>query len=347
MLQQLDHLPPGFMTASARELHRVLPGPTLIHLPGDAPEPLFVSILLHGNEDVGLLALQSVLASHGARRLPRALSIFVGNVEAARAGVRRLDDQPDFNRIWSASPPATPFEHMAAAVVEVMRQRNVFATLDLHNNSGRNPLYSCLSSIDSRQLRLARLFSPLAVLIESQASLGAAFAAFSPSISCECGEIGSAQGVFRAAALIEKCLRATSEIFEAGEGEPLDIFQAFAMLKVRDALTISSDGAEGGDVRLVPDIESLNFCALQAGHVIATTAAHLDIEPLQALRLDGRPIEGLLLREGTRLSLAQPAVAAMLTRDLRAIRQDCLGYLMRRVRVPRSEQLSPDPCSPS
>lgn len=333
MLQQLDHLPPGFMTASARDLHRVLPGPTLIHLPGEAPEPLFVSILLHGNEDVGLLALQSVLASHGARRLPRALSVFVGNVEAARAGVRRLEDQPDFNRIWSTAPPRTPYEHMAAAVVEVMRQRAVFATLDLHNNSGRNPLYSCLSGTQQQHLVLARLFSPLAVLIESQPSLGAAFAAFSPSISCECGEIGSAQGVFRAAALIDKCLRATRELFEAGEGGSLDIFQAFAKLKVRDTLTISCDGAEEADVRLVPDIESLNFCALQAGHVIATTAAHLDIEPLQALRLDGEPIAGLLVREGTRLSLARPAIAAMLTRDLRAIRQDCLGYLMRRVRL--------------
>ena len=225
------------------------------------------------------------------------------------------------------------YEHMAAAVVEVMRQRAVFATLDLHNNSGRNPLYSCLSGTQQQHLVLARLFSPLAVLIESQPSLGAAFAAFSPSISCECGEIGSAQGVFRAAALIDKCLRATRELFEAGEGGSLDIFQAFAKLKVRDTLTISCDGAEEADVRLVPDIESLNFCALQAGPLIATTAAPQDIEPQQAQRRDRGTKAGVLVREGTRLSLARPAIAAMLTRDLRAIRQDCLGYLMRRVRL--------------
>ncbi|KWT97279.1 MULTISPECIES: M14 family metallopeptidase [unclassified Variovorax] len=342
MLQQLDHLPPGFMTAAARELHRVLPGPTLIHLPGDAPERLFVSILLHGNEDVGLLALQSVLASYGARRLPRGLSVFVGNVDAAGAGVRRLDDQPDFNRIWSTAPPRTPYEHMAAAVVEVMRQRAVFATLDLHNNSGRNPLYSCLSGTQRQHLVLARLFSPLAVLIESQPSLGAAFAAFSPSISCECGEIGSAQGVFRAAALIDRCLRAGPALFESGdasgEGESLDIFEAFAVLKVAESLSLACDdhGDNEADIRLLPEIESLNFRALEAGHVIATTAPQLAVEPLRAFGLDGRPIAGLFRHSERRVRLAQPAIAAMLTRDLRAIRQDCLGYLMRRVRLAAS-----------
>ncbi|MGK6308603.1 hypothetical protein [Variovorax sp. DT-64] len=75
MLQQLHHLPSGFATTSSRDLHRVLPGPTLIHPPGEAQPPLFVSILLHGNQDVGLHALQSVLAKHAAKPLPRALSI--------------------------------------------------------------------------------------------------------------------------------------------------------------------------------------------------------------------------------------------------------------------------------
>ena len=68
----LDHLPPAFMGASARTLHEVLPAPTLIHLPGLRPRPVFVSVLLHGNEDAGLLALQSVLAKFGNRPLPRA-----------------------------------------------------------------------------------------------------------------------------------------------------------------------------------------------------------------------------------------------------------------------------------
>ncbi|MEF8708104.1 MAG: hypothetical protein V5B38_04150 [Candidatus Accumulibacter propinquus] len=61
MLTVLDTLPEHFLDTPARELHRLLPGPTLIHLPGRRQPPLFVSVLLHGNEDSGVVALQSVL----------------------------------------------------------------------------------------------------------------------------------------------------------------------------------------------------------------------------------------------------------------------------------------------
>ena len=329
----VEHLPPAFLSASARALHDVLPGPTLIHLPGVKPRPVFVSVLLHGNEDVGLLALQLVLAKYGDRPLPRALSIFVGNVEAARAGVRRLDDQPDYNRIWPIAAPATPHQRMAVRVVEAMRAREVFLAIDLHNNSGRNPLYSCLSATGAEHLRLARMFSPLAVLIQAPLSLSAAFTPICPTVCCECGEIGNVEGVAQAATLIERCL---ADDFGDGTAhddvKALDIFQAFAMLKVAEGLTLSVDGA-AADLQLPPEIESFNFRTLEPGQVIATTPSHPETEPLRAYRLDGEAIAGMLVRNGSEVCLSMHAVAAMFTRDLRAIRQDCLGYLMQRVPV--------------
>ena len=99
MLTTSTGLPDGFLSARTAEMHRVLPGPTLIHLPGRRTEPLFVSVLLHGNEDTGLKAVQSVLAAHKHRELPRAVSLFVGNVQAAAAGQRPLPTQPDYNRV--------------------------------------------------------------------------------------------------------------------------------------------------------------------------------------------------------------------------------------------------------
>ena len=80
----MNRLPEAFLDCPANRLAEILPGPTLFDLPGRDPRPLFVSTLLHGNEDVGLLAVQRLLASYQARELPRALSIFIGNVAAAR-----------------------------------------------------------------------------------------------------------------------------------------------------------------------------------------------------------------------------------------------------------------------
>ena len=52
-LTRLYALPEGFLDTSARDLHRVLPGPTLIHLPGRRTPELFVSVLLCKNDYPG------------------------------------------------------------------------------------------------------------------------------------------------------------------------------------------------------------------------------------------------------------------------------------------------------
>ncbi len=80
MLTAIDYVPDGLIDASAENLHKVLPGPTLIHLRGRKPEPLFVSVLLHGNEFTGLTAIQRILDRYTKSELSRSLSVFIGNV---------------------------------------------------------------------------------------------------------------------------------------------------------------------------------------------------------------------------------------------------------------------------
>ena len=83
-LNQLDYLPEGLLEISSKELHTILPEPTLIHLSGKQTAPLFVSVLLHGNEPTGFMAMQLLLKKYQDKQLPRSLSVFFGNVTAAR-----------------------------------------------------------------------------------------------------------------------------------------------------------------------------------------------------------------------------------------------------------------------
>ena len=53
MLTVLEKLPENLLNKEAHELVNVLAGPTLIHLPGENIQPLFISVLLHGNETTG------------------------------------------------------------------------------------------------------------------------------------------------------------------------------------------------------------------------------------------------------------------------------------------------------
>ena len=127
MLQVTQALPEGLTDLEVGELHAFLGGPTLLHLPGRRTPPLFVSVLLHGDEDWGWRALRSILRQSFRRPLPRALSLFIGNTAAAAEGVRYLPEQPDYNRIWTgAGAGEGPERQMARRVVDAGEPRFFF-----------------------------------------------------------------------------------------------------------------------------------------------------------------------------------------------------------------------------
>ena len=145
MLQQLYELPEGLLETESYELEAALGAPTLLHLPGRREPALFISVLMHGNETVGWDAVRRLLERYrngSGFELPRSVTIFIGNVKAAAAGVRRLDGQPDYNRVWPGSDrPPTPEHSLMQQVVEIMAARGAFASVDMHNNTGVNPHY--------------------------------------------------------------------------------------------------------------------------------------------------------------------------------------------------------------
>lgn len=336
MLHEFHRPPDGLLHCSARELHRVLPGPSLLHWPGPGAR-LFVSVLLHGNEDAGLQALQQFLlkhAPHAGDTLPRALTVFFGNVDAAREGVRHLADQPDFNRIWSSHDVHVSAYHgMAAQVLARMQHEPLFAVLDLHNNTGRNPLYACVASNDKRHRQLATLFSPIVVKVDGLRSLNEAFSHRAPSICCECGEIGNQQGIAQAARLLERCMTLTTEELNAVDDSSLQVFEAYAEIHVPAQVRIGfSEHHQDVDLLLSPDIDLMNFQPLPAGTALAKVAQGNITSPLLVARNldDGQALE-VFVQTHDSIQFKEPTMAAMLTPSEAAIRQTCLGYLMRLV----------------
>jgi hypothetical protein len=331
-LHEFNSPPEGLLQCTALDVHRVLPGPSLLHWPGPGPR-LFVSVLLHGNEDAGLKALQRLLQKYKGCTLPRALSVFVGNVHAAAAGVRHLSEQPDFNRIWAHSDAqASPYHRMAAKVLDRMGRQPLFAVLDLHNNTGRNPLYSCVSSSEASHRRLAALFSPIVVKVDGLRSLNEAFSAMAPSICCECGEIGNEAGVQRAFELLDLCLTTSHEALRAVDHSGLQLLEAYAEIHVPASTTIGFDDTRAdSNLCLSPDIDLLNFVHLPKGQVLARTGtAKTDAHLIARNVMDGQILD-LFYQDGRLIRLKEAAIPAMLTPSIAAIRQTCLGYLMRPV----------------
>jgi hypothetical protein len=329
-LRELDALPPGLLERPASELAEVLGGPTLIHLPGRAEPPVFVSVLMHGNETTGWEAVRTVLRRYGEARLPRAMSLFIGNVAAAAEGRRLLPGQPDFNRVWRGE--GRPEHAMAAAVWQRMAERGLFASVDIHNNTGRNPHYACINRLDHRFLRLATLFGRTVVYFTRPDTVQSiAFAELCPAVTVECGQPGEPHGVEHAARFLDAVLHLSGLPTTPVPVHDYDLYHTVATVTVRDDVRF---GFRDGDLVLREDLDHLNFVELPAGTGFGRLGfdAEHPGEVLEARNEQGEDVVGryFYLDHGelrTRLRL----MPSMLSRDPDIIRQDCLCYLMERL----------------
>lgn len=336
MLRRFDHLPEGLLDTPANGLNARLGGPTLITLDGARKPPLFVSCLLHGNEVSGWLAVRQMLRRQLAKGpLPRRLVLFIGNVAAAETGVRRLEGQPDFNRVWpfgsGRMTAAGPEAEMVARITEEVRGSGCFASIDLHNNTGANPLYACVNRRGPAYLSLALLFSrTLVYFTEPKGVQSIAFADFCPATTVEAGRPGEPAGIARAGALVEAAL--ATEHWPQRPPPPQDyaLHRTVATVYVPPDRSFDFSRHEA-ELSFPLTLESANFQSVPPGTPFAR------VRPGSGARLTVRDQAGrdafdrFFTVDGDVLRLKRPVIPSMLTSNARIIRQDCLCYFMDRI----------------
>ena len=336
LLQELDYLPEGLLSLEATELSAHLQGrPTLIHLAGRQQPALFVTVLMHGNETTGWEAVRELLprfdVAGGDQPLPRSLSLFISNVTAAEAGLRRLDGQPDYNRVWpGCEQSGTPEHAMMQQVVEIMRRRGVFASIDVHNNTGLNPHYACVNVIDHRFLHLATMFSRTVVyFIRPCGVQSMAMADHCPAVTLECGKPGQAHGTAHALEYLNACLHLAEHPQHPVAAHDIDLFHTVAIVKVPVELSFAF-GRPDGDIVFADDLDRLNFREIARGTALGRVRDGVGVG-LAVCDEQGRDVaERYFCVEQGELRLRLSVMPSMLTRDERVIRQDCLCYLMER-----------------
>ncbi|MCU7960363.1 MAG: succinylglutamate desuccinylase/aspartoacylase family protein [gamma proteobacterium symbiont of Bathyaustriella thionipta] len=333
-LSEFDDLPDGLLQLPAQRLCEVLTGPSLIHLSGRRAAPLFLSVLMHGNEDVGWEAVRSLLQHYtkNQEKLPRSLSLFIGNIDAAAAGLRHLPEQPDYNRVWPGTDlPPSAEQDMMTQVVQIMRQRKPFASVDLHNNTGLNPHYACINDINPQNLHLATLFSRTVVyFVRPLGVQSMAMSQLCPAVTLECGKVGQAHGVDHAREYIQACLH-LSELSEHPLAHAdVDLFHTVAVVKVSADVSLSFE-ENNQDLTFANDLDHMNFRELPAETCLADVRAGVKM-PLRVCAENGDDVTQRFfnIKQG-QLFTRIPVMPSMLTRDTEVIRQDCLCYLMERL----------------
>lgn len=336
-LQQFEGLPAEILRLDATELFGALGGPAVFHLPGRDPRPLFVSCLLHGNEPTGWRAVQRLLGTHAGGALPRALSVLVGNVEAAAQRRRVLDGQPDFNRVWPDAD-GTPANRSAEAawmadVVREMQARKLVASVDIHNNTGDNPHYGCVNTLEPHGLALAGAFSAIALYFTYPTGVQTmAFTGHCPAVTIECGMPDWQAGIDHATAFLAHCLRHDFSAPPTGVRQPV-VYQTAATVRFPAGHSFGFGRDADAEFVLDDDIERLNWRSLPAGTALGRFASARARGPL-AVDVRGRDTGARWLRrDGDRLVTTRLLTPAMLTRDPAVIRADCLCYLLERMQT--------------
>lgn len=327
-LSILDSIPDGLLELPAERLHEVLSGPTLLQLAGQRTPPLFISVLLHGNENTGWDAMRAILKKYDT--LPRSVCLFIGNVAAARHRQRHLPQQADYNRIWKADGDL-PEHATARELLTWLQQQELFAAIDIHNNTGTNPHYACVNRMQNTNLHLATLFSRTVVFfLKPDTVLSLAMSRLCPAVTVECGKPDDPYGVTHVIEFVEAAIHLSEFPEHDVARHDVDLFHTVAVVKIPEHLSIGIDDSEA-DIDLIAEIDRLNFSELPAGTRLGYYR-QADNVTLLAWDEQGNEVSGRFfeLRDGA-IYTRIPVMPSMLTLNTDIIRQDCLCYLMERL----------------
>ena len=323
---RLSALPDGFFEVETSNIRSLFPKPTLIHLQGEDPRVLFISILLHGNEYTGLKVMQEILAKQG-QELPRSIMLFIGNVRAAEADRRLLPDQVDYNRCWPSSE-LEPGETMGMMqrVIDIVSGQPLFAAIDIHNNTGKNPHYACITDATVENQNLAARFNRVAMVFKCKGVSTMAFDSLCPAVTLECGKPGDEQGIIHACRFIEGMLKLDALPDSKPGRHALHLVESHLRLNVPENVSFDFDPEADTDLRFENNFEDRNFTLINPQQVFAYTRVE---RPLAITDPEGHDVTDEILRvEDGRIYLNNTLMPAMITHDKLIVRQDCLCYLL-------------------
>ncbi len=329
-LHRYDTVPARLADIPVEEIDTVLPGPSLIAVKGKLAPPLFISVLLHGNETTGFLAVQHLIRELGlvSRPAPREIVLFIGNTAAARHSVRRRENEPDYNRIWNGGN--LPEHRLAQTVLAELAKQKLYAAIDVHNNTGKNPHYACINRISPSFLNLARRFSKTIVYFtEPHEVISMALSRFCPTVTLECGLPGETTGLNHVYNyLLHALTLAADELFSPPMNKQNEIFHTIAKITVPDTSRLGFGNCKQDvDMCFRDDLEKLNFTQVPAGTKMGVSGKkHCGLKVID--NSNKERTDDYFFFDNNEIVTGKPLIPSMFTKNKTVIHQDCFGYIM-------------------
>ena len=308
-----------------------LKGPTAFFIEGkESHRCRAIVTLLHGNEPSGVMAFHRWLRS--AEKPTVNLVCIVASVEAALQAPlfshRVLPGLRDLNRCFRA-----PFEDsqgkIAEEILQIIKDCQPEAIIDIHNTSGSGPSFGVAVSLDDKHRALVSLFSRR--LVTNDLRIGALMEIAEhlyPTVTIECG------GRLDEAAheLAWTGLRAfvnQQDIFtQSNDIDKVDVVHNPVRLELSAdcRLAYASAPIDDHDLVLLPDIERYNFGTVAAGTRLGWVGEKgRQIFHSSNIERECVVDELISIHDGG-LYTAQPLKLFMITNDPEIAKMDCLFY---------------------
>lgn len=322
-----SQFPKDILQADSRNLTQYLSGPALIHIKGEKSECILVSCLLHGNETTGWLVVRDLLKEISSRPQQHSWLILIGNVAAAAKGLRQLPDGQDFNRVWHTG--SFPENQIATEILNRIRTYPIQCSIDIHNNTGRNPYYACVTKRDERTLDLAQEFSNQSLYFEGLAgTFTEAMSHLCPAISIEVGLPGLPEGTNAVLSYLKRIeSKVFAETWNPANSADLKLFRIAGTIRVVDGISIAvGKSNQNEDFLLSADLDLYNFTMVPVGSVWAQarSSAPNCFEVCQ----NDKTVNGYFTRSEDKIVNTRPFMPAMITPNTTIMKSDCVGYIL-------------------
>ena len=220
-------------------------------------------------------------------------------------------------------------------IVDEMQSRNLFASIDIHNNTGLNPHYACINKVENQFLRLASLFGPTVVyFLTPKGVQSMAFSEMCPAVTLECGKVDSESGIAHTLEFLDAVLHMKEIPNEPLAPQDIHLFHTIARVKVPHDVSFSFSDSSA-DILFSNELDKMNFSEMPAntcfGKVQTNSTARLHAFDDNDNEVGNRVFQ----IKDQKIQLINSMMPAMLTLDEMVIRQDCLCYLMERMPYPK------------
>ncbi|EWH11917.1 hypothetical protein DS2_01998 [Catenovulum agarivorans DS-2] len=249
-----------------------LHGPTVIDMQGLInTRTRVVSVLVHGNEPSGFIALHRFLLS---KVIPMTnVRFIISSVEAAQQSPvfsnRYFDDKHDLNRCFNLDNSDALVNQRAGSILQAINEVKPEAVIDMHNTSGASPSFCVATRIDMQVQALASFFCQ--TMIYTRLNLGALMEQnFNcPIVTVECGGAQDQQAHEVAYQGVHEFLMADN-LFAGHHYMLVDIVEHPLRLEIdpKTNLSFADKSDPSADITLVSDIEQHNMGVTRADCLI-------------------------------------------------------------------------------